>query len=118
VWGSAERLAPVMTALPTAPSLPGYTLRVLDGNHLPASEKRLAALRGHRGAALPGIVPAHPLWGEVMAVLFERGGNFGKFFKDVMARLFGLLAAPPAGDAEGWPGLEPYPAAAYGTRPP
>jgi IS4 transposase len=27
---------------------------VLDGNHLPASEKRLAPLRGHRGAALPG----------------------------------------------------------------
>jgi len=27
---------------------------VLDGNHLPASEKRLAPLREHRGAALPG----------------------------------------------------------------
>jgi len=27
---------------------------VLDGNHLPASEKRLAPLRGFRGAALPG----------------------------------------------------------------
>jgi len=27
---------------------------VLDGNHLPGSEKRLAVLRGHRGAALPG----------------------------------------------------------------
>jgi IS4 transposase len=27
---------------------------VLDGNHLPASEKRLAALREQRGAALPG----------------------------------------------------------------
>jgi IS4 transposase len=35
-------------------SLPGWELRVLDGNHLPASEKRLAPLRGHRGAALPG----------------------------------------------------------------
>src|SRR5215212_1544772 len=54
VQGSAERLAPVMTALPAAPSLPGYALRVLDGNHLPGSEKRLAGLRGHRGAALPG----------------------------------------------------------------
>ena len=29
-------------------------MRVLDGNHLPASEKRLAPLRGLRGAALPG----------------------------------------------------------------
>ena len=32
----------------------GYELRVLDGNHLPGSNKRLAVLRGHRGAALPG----------------------------------------------------------------
>ena len=29
-------------------------MRVLDGNHLGASEKRLNALRGFRGAALPG----------------------------------------------------------------
>jgi IS4 transposase len=34
--------------------LPGWQLRVVDGNHLPASEKRLAPLRGYRGAALPG----------------------------------------------------------------
>jgi IS4 transposase len=54
VQGAAERLAPVMAALPAAPALPGYALRVLDGNHLPGSDKRLAALRGHRGAALPG----------------------------------------------------------------
>jgi hypothetical protein len=27
---------------------------VLDGNHLQAGEKRLASLRGYRGAALPG----------------------------------------------------------------
>ena len=37
-----------------AGSLPGWRLRVLDGNHLPASEKRLLPLRGFRGAALPG----------------------------------------------------------------
>jgi hypothetical protein len=54
VQGAAEWLAPVMAALPADPSLPGYELRVLDGNHLPGSDKRLAALRGHRGAALPG----------------------------------------------------------------
>jgi IS4 transposase len=35
-------------------SLPGWRVRVLDGNLLPASEKRLAALREQRGAALPG----------------------------------------------------------------
>lgn len=54
IRGSAERLAPVLAALDRPASLPGWRLRVLDGNHLPASEKRLAALRGLRGAALPG----------------------------------------------------------------
>lgn len=52
--GSAERLAPVMAALGGETSLAGWQLRVLDGNHLPASEKRLGPLRGYRGAALPG----------------------------------------------------------------
>jgi len=54
VRGSAERLAPVAAAVNSGTTLPGWHLRVLDGNHLPASEKRLAPLRGHRGAALPG----------------------------------------------------------------
>lgn len=54
VQGSARRLAPVMAGVGACPALPGYELRVLDGNHLPGSEKRLAVLRGHRGAALPG----------------------------------------------------------------
>ena len=54
VRGSAQRLAPVMARYGVRPALPGYQLRVLDGNHLPGSEKRLAVLRGHRGAALPG----------------------------------------------------------------
>lgn len=34
--------------------VPGYQVRIVDGNHLPASEKRLMLLRGFRGAALPG----------------------------------------------------------------
>lgn len=54
VQGSAERLAPVVQAMQPPASLPGWRLRVLDGNHLPASDKRLAALRNCRGAALPG----------------------------------------------------------------
>ncbi len=54
VRGSAERLAPVMATLGTPASLPGWRLRVLDGNHLPGSEKRLLPLRALRGAALPG----------------------------------------------------------------
>lgn len=54
VQGSAQRLAPVAAILQTPSSLPGWQVRILDGNHLPASEKRLAQLRGFRGAALPG----------------------------------------------------------------
>lgn len=54
VQGSAQRLVPVAACLPQSQSLPGWQLRIFDGNHLPASEKRLAALREVRGAALPG----------------------------------------------------------------
>lgn len=54
VRGSAQRLAGVVEALEPTMSLDGWRLRVLDGNHLPASDKRLGALRGLRGAALPG----------------------------------------------------------------
>jgi IS4 transposase len=56
VAGSAKRLTPVIEAMSPAPlmSVPGYRVRILDGNHLAASEKRLKPLRGFRGAALPG----------------------------------------------------------------
>ncbi|MFL5458485.1 MAG: transposase [Myxococcales bacterium] len=58
VRGSAERLGPVTAHLrgagPAPPWLAGYRVRVLDGNHLPPSEKRVKPLRGRRGAALPG----------------------------------------------------------------
>jgi IS4 transposase len=56
VSGSAVRLAPVMAPLRKGakPVLPGWQVRIIDGNHLPASEKRIAPLRGFRGAALPG----------------------------------------------------------------
>ncbi len=36
------------------PPLPGFCLRVLDGNHLTGTEHRLKDLRGTRSAALPG----------------------------------------------------------------
>ena len=56
VAGSAARLTPVIEAMSCAPlrSVPGYRVRILDGNHLAASQKRLKPLRGFRGAALPG----------------------------------------------------------------
>ena len=56
VRDGAQRLAGVLAAL-TAGARDGggrYAVRIVDGNHLPATEKRLKALRGLRGAALPG----------------------------------------------------------------
>jgi IS4 transposase len=37
-----------------APLLPGYRARILDGNHLAATEHRIAELRATRAGALPG----------------------------------------------------------------
>lgn len=60
VRGSAARLAPVAAAVDGSTILPGWRLRVLDGNHLPASEKRLAPLREQRGAAGAGASGSRP----------------------------------------------------------
>lgn len=56
VTGSAARLSDVLAPMikDEAPMVPGYRLRIVDGNHLPASEKRLKPLRGFSGAPLPG----------------------------------------------------------------
>lgn len=56
VRGSADRLQAVLAPMISdkTPTVPGYRVRIVDGNHLPASEKRLKPLRGFRGAALPG----------------------------------------------------------------
>ena len=64
----------------------GYRVRVLDGNHLTASQKRLKLLRGFRGAALPGqslgvyapewdLVGAWPLPAPVRGGAAEEGGT-------------------------------------------
>lgn len=53
---SAEQLLPClrgMTPVPRAP-LPGYRLRVVDGNHLAGTEHRILELRRYRAAPLPG----------------------------------------------------------------
>jgi hypothetical protein len=92
---------------------------------VPTAEEIAAALR-HRPAAAViadicrdlGIVPAHPLWREVMMVLSENGGDFVKFFKDVMKRVCTRFATPPAIDADGWPAPRLLSAAACGTGPP
>jgi hypothetical protein len=40
------------------PLLEGYDLRILDGNHIAATQKRLKVLRGEGRAALPGLAVA------------------------------------------------------------
>jgi IS4 transposase len=52
----AARLTPVIDAMGggRAEWLPGYRVRILDGNHLPGSEHRLKELRTMRAGALPG----------------------------------------------------------------
>jgi len=53
-----------------APWLPGYRVKIIDGNCIEASERRLKALRGVQGGALPGkslvvYEPAHGLVSDV-----------------------------------------------------
>lgn len=56
VQGCGARLSEVMAAIRQAPppTLKGYRVRIVDGNHLPASERRLKPLRTLHSAPLPG----------------------------------------------------------------
>src|SRR3954452_2164590 len=56
VGATAERLAPVIDAMRGArsPLLPGYHVRILDGNHLAGTEHRIKELRTIGAGALPG----------------------------------------------------------------
>jgi hypothetical protein len=60
VEDSAQQAEAVIHALAArrAPWLPGYRVRVLDGNHLSATEHRLEELRTTWAAPLPGTVLA------------------------------------------------------------
>lgn len=97
VAGSAARLTPVIEAMSPAPlvSVPGYRVRILDGNHLAASEKRLKPLRGFRGAALPGqsLVVYDPDQDLVLDMIPCEDGHTQE-----RALMGPLLAAAGAGD--------------------
>lgn len=52
---AADKARAIIGALKTVePMLPGYRLRILDGNHLPGTEHRLKPLRKYNAAVLPG----------------------------------------------------------------
>jgi hypothetical protein len=79
VRDSAARAQPVIAALDaTQPAwLPGYHTKILDGNHLEATEHRLPELRSTWAAPLPGkgLVVLDQPTGTVSAVLLTENGQ-------------------------------------------
>jgi hypothetical protein len=69
----ATRLIPVLQQLHAGlpPRLPGYRVRILDGNHLAATQHRLKELRALRAGPLPGLalVAYDPQWAMVTDVI-------------------------------------------------
>src|SRR3954466_13866654 len=95
VHAVAARLTPVIDAMRggRADWLPGYRVRILDGNHLPGSEHRLEELRTIGAGALPGhalvvLDPRSMLATDV--VLCEDGHAQGRSLLD---RILAIVAA-------------------------
>lgn len=75
---TAAKLGPVIRRLRgrRPKLLPGYQVRILDGNHLAASDRRLGVLRGHAAGPLPGhaLVVFDPDLGLITRMIgFEDG---------------------------------------------
>jgi hypothetical protein len=76
---------------------------------VPTPEEIAAALRDRSAGDVIadicrdlGIVPAHPLWREIMRAVTEFGGNFVRLFKGTMARLFAWSTDPSRRKDDGW----------------
>jgi Transposase DDE domain len=92
---SATELAPLIEQLDgaRAPWLPGYRVKIIDGNCIEASERRLKALREVPGGALPGksLVVYEPAHGVVRDVFPCEDGHaqerslFGAVLETVQA---------------------------------
>ncbi|SRR5579859_126518 len=93
VEDAANQAAAVINALGArrAPWLPGYRVRILDGNHLSATEHRLEALRTTWAAPLPGKVLAvlEPETGLATEVFLTPDGHAQErsLLDDVLARV-------------------------------
>ena len=110
------------SAPPAAPRASRPASRLSD---VPTAEEIAEALR-HRpvGEVIAdicrdlGIVQSHPLWGDVMMVVLEFGGNYLKLFNDAMDRLCSWITDPAGLYHDGSPAPSPQAAAACSTGPP
>jgi IS4 transposase len=90
---TARQLQPVLQHLggTAAAWVPGYRVRILDGNHLAATEHRLAETRDHAAAPLPGLalVVFDPALGLVTDVFPCEDGHAQErsLLRDVVAHL-------------------------------
>jgi len=73
--------------------LPGYRVRILDGNCLAGTEKRIKQLRGHTAAALPGksLVVMDPALMQITDVVFCEDGHTQE--RELLPRLVQLICA-------------------------
>src|SRR3954469_4975396 len=92
---TAGRLLPVqsLTHGRHAPWLPGYRVRILDGNHLAATQHRLKETRHQAAAPLPGqaLVLFDPEASLVTDVLLEEDGHAQE--RSLLGRVIGRLSA-------------------------
>jgi len=113
---------PPRTAIPAAQPASRAASQLPE---VPTAEEIAAALR-HRpiGEVIAdicrdlGIVQSHPLWGDILMVVTEFGGNYMKLFKDTLARVCTWFADLSALGQDASPAPWPQAAAACSTGPP
>jgi hypothetical protein len=95
VRSTAGRLAPVIDAMGGArsPLLPGYHVRILDGNHLAGTEHRIKELRTIGAGALPGqaLVVLDPRLMLVTDVVLSEDGHAQE--RSLLDQVLGLVRA-------------------------
>ena len=92
---------------------------------MPTAEEIAAALRDRPAGEVIaeicrdlGIVPAHPLWGEIMMVVTEFGGNVMRLMNNVMDRLTAWTTDPSWLPNDDWAERYVQAGAAGATGPP